>query len=148
MAYIIPKKSPCARTRQANVLIEDCDIDADEFAAGDAAPLPVDMLPVSSDGSALVCEAGAILDLDVSRMDADVAAITLNGFTPPASGRVTVKVRGRTGGGAQTLIGNLPEGVTKANFALDKTGLPGNAALAVQDGSLILRPSGFMLIVK
>ncbi len=106
MAYIIPKKSPCARTRQANVLIEDCDIDA------------------------------------------DVAAITLNGFTPPASGRVTVKVRGRTGGGAQTLIGNLPEGVTKANFALDKTGLPGNAALAVQDGSLILRPSGFMLIVK
>ena len=42
----------------------------------------------------------------------------------------------------------LPEGVTKANFALDKTGLPGNATLAVQDGCLVLRPRGFMLIIK
>ena len=99
-------------------------------------------------GSALVCEAGAILDLDVSLLDADVAAVTLNGFTPPESGCVTVKVRGRHGGGAQTLIGNLPEGVTKSNFALDKTGLPGNIALTEQDGALIIRPYGFMIIVK
>ena len=99
-------------------------------------------------GSALVCEAGAILDLDVSLLDADVAAITLNGFTPPASGHVTVKVRGRHGGGAQTLIGNLPEGVTKSNFTLDRTGLPGNIALTEQDGALIIRPYGFMIIVK
>ena len=78
----------------------------------------------------------------------DVAAVTLNGFTPPESGCVTVKVTGRTGGGANTLLANLPEGVTKANFALDKTGLPGNATLAVQDGYLVLRPRGFMLIIK
>lgn len=99
-------------------------------------------------GSAVVCEDGAILDLDVSRLGADVAAITLNGFAPPASGRVTVKVRGRTGGGARTLLGNLLDGVTKANFALDKTDLPGNVSLTVQDGNLILRPCGFMMIVK
>ena len=99
-------------------------------------------------GSALACEAGAVLSFDVSRLGEDVAAVTLNGFTPPESGCVTVKVTGRTGGGANTLLANLPEGVTKANFALDKTGLPGNATLAVQDGCLVLRPRGFMLIIK
>ena len=99
-------------------------------------------------GSALACEAGAVLSFDVSRLGEDVAAVTLNGFTPPESGCVTVKVTGRTGGGANTLLANLPEGVTKANFALDKTGLPGNASLAVQDGCLVLRPRGFMLIIK
>ena len=97
-------------------------------------------------GSALACEAGAVLSFDVSRLGEDVAAVTLNGFTPPESGCVTVKVAGRTGG-ANTLLANLPEGVTKANFALDKTGLPGNATLAVQDGCLVLRPRGFMLII-
>ena len=99
-------------------------------------------------GSALACEAGAVLSFDVSRLGEDVAAVTLNGFTPPESGCVTVKVTGRTGGGANTLLANLPEGVTKANFALDRTGLPGNASLAVQDGCLVLRPRGFMLIIK
>lgn len=98
-------------------------------------------------GSALACEAGAILDLDVSRLGTDAAAITLNGFTPPASGRVTVKVRGRERG-TNVLLSNLPEGVTRANFALDRTEIPGNASITVRDGNLILRPSGFMMIVK
>ena len=99
-------------------------------------------------GSALVCEEGAILDLDVSRIGADVAAITLNGFTPPASGCVTVKVRGYNGDGSLMLLGNLPVGVTQANFALDRTGLPSYVSLSVQGGSLILRPCGFMLLVE
>lgn len=99
-------------------------------------------------GSALAPEAGAILEFDVSRLGADVAAVTLNGFTPPESGRVTVKVTGREGGGARTLLTNLPEGVTRENFALDRTGLPGNAVLTVRDGNLIIRPCGFMMIIK
>ena len=101
-----------------------------------------------SSGFSVACEAGAILDFDVSRLGADVAAATLGGFTPPESGCVTVKVHGREGGGARKLLTNLPEGVTKANFALDRTGLPGNASLMVQDGDLIIRPCGFMMIVK
>ena len=101
-----------------------------------------------SSGFSVACEAGATLDFDVSRLGADVAAATLGGFTPPESGRVTVKVHGREGGGARKLLANLPEGVTKANFALDRTELPGNATLMVRDGSLILRPCGFMMIVK
>ena len=101
-----------------------------------------------SSGFSVSCEAGAILDFDVSRLGADVAAATFGGFTPPESGRVTVKVRGREGGGARKLLTNLPEGVTKANFALDRTGLPGNASLTVQDGNLLIRPCGFMMIVK
>lgn len=99
-------------------------------------------------GNALAPEAGAILEFDVSRLGADVAAVTLNGFTPPESGRVTVKVTGREGGGARTLLTNLPEGVTRENFALDRTGLPGNAVLTVRDGNLIIRPCGFMMIIK
>ncbi len=101
-----------------------------------------------SSGFSVSCEAGAILDFDVSRLGADVAAATFGGFTPPESGCVTVKVRGREGGGARKLLTNLPEGVTKANFALDRTGLPGNASLTVQDGNLLIRPCGFMMIVK
>ncbi|MBR6733070.1 MAG: hypothetical protein IKL96_01595 [Kiritimatiellae bacterium] len=101
-----------------------------------------------SSGFSVACEAGAILDFDVSRLGADVAAATFGGFTPPESGRVTVKVRGREGGGARKLLTNLPEGVTKANFALDRTGLPGHVTLMVRDGSLVLRPCGFMMIVK
>ncbi len=101
-----------------------------------------------SSGFSVACEAGATLDFDVSRLGADVAAATLGGFTPPESGRVTVKVRGREGGGARKLLTNLPEGVTKENFALDRTGLPGNASLTVQDGNLLIRPCGFMMIVK
>ncbi len=101
-----------------------------------------------SSGFSVACEAGAILDFDVSRLGADMAAATFGGFTPPESGRVTVKVRGREGGGARKLLTNLPEGVTKANFALDRTGLPGNASLTVQDGNLLIRPCGFMMIVK
>ena len=101
-----------------------------------------------SSGFSVSCEAGAILDFDVSRLGEDVAAATFGGFTPPESGRVTVKVRGREGGGARKLLTNLPEGVTKANFALDRTGLPGNASLTVQDGNLLIRPCGFMMIVK
>ena len=61
---------------------------------------------------------------------------------------MTVKVRGREGGGARKLLANLPEGVTRENFALDRTGLPGNASLTVQDGNLLIRPCGFMMIVK
>ena len=98
-------------------------------------------------GSALACEGGAILEFDVSRLGEGVAAVTLNGFTPPESGRVTVKVTGREGGGARTLLANLPDGVTKANFLLDKAGLPGNVSLMVRDGCLIIRPCGFMMIV-
>ena len=101
-----------------------------------------------SSGFSVACEAGAILDFDVSRLGADVAAATLGGFTPPESGRVTVKVRGREGGGARKLLANLPEGVTRENFALDRTGIPGNASFTVQDGNLLIRPCGFMMIVK
>ena len=99
-------------------------------------------------GSAVVCEAGAILDLDVSQLGADVAAITFNGFTLPESGRVTVKMNGRGNGGARTLLDNLPEGATKEDFVLVKAGLPGHVSLEVQDGSLILSPSGFMIIIR
>ena len=117
------------------------------MTVGSGATLKTSRTSTLAIGSSLTMEDGAILDLDVSGLGEDVAAVTLNGFTPPESGSVVVKATGYERG-TRTLLANLPEGVTKANFSLDRTGIPARAALAVQDGNLVIHTQGMILIFR
>ena len=72
--------------------------------------------------------------------------LRLNGFTPPASGAVKVKVSNHPRAKC-ALIGNLPSGTSAGSFEFAKKPYLG-AKLYIEDGQLKMKPTGLVVVVK